>query len=80
MATASFRPHLRSGALVLRRGRKEVWGLGRVMVTRARGVTRPKPKPVYRAKMVQKSGLSNWLNPWKEEKKGGEERKDQRVT
>lgn len=65
-------PRLRSRALVLRSGRKEVWGLGRVMVARALGVTGARPKPVYRAKMVQKLGLSNWLNPWrrKEEKRG----------
>lgn len=57
-----------------------MWGLGQVMVARALGVTGARSKPVYRAKMVQKWGFSNWLNPWKVEKEGGEERKYQRVT
>lgn len=61
--------------MVLRSGRKEAWGLGQVKVARALGVTWARPKPVYRARMVQKSGLSNWLNPWRVEKERGEERK-----
>lgn len=66
--------------MVLRNGRKEVWGLGQVMVARALGVTWARPEPVYRVKwfrsQVLVTGCTHGKWRRKEEKRG----KDQRVT
>lgn len=50
------------------------------MVARVPDVTGGRPEPVCRVKMVQKSGLSHWLDLRKVEEGGGQERKKQKVA
>ena len=70
-------PHLTG----LASGRKEkAWSLLQTMVARAPDVAWARPEPVRQVKMVQKSGLSHWLDLWKVEEGGAEERKNQKVA
>ena len=74
-------PHLTGRAPGLASGRKEkAWSLPQAMVARAPDVAWARPEPVRQVKMVQKSGLSHWLDLWKVEEGGAEERKNQKVA